>query len=123
MSATLASTTPEDRPQNLTWPYREGQSDADWALVGKHSLAYAGPFSFNESVPVKEVDGGLEGQVIHGPLEVASLPSFVGSEQPRDFSLVWGDGGKLGGGVGALLNLKADNGGGIRVSLWWKRVR
>lgn len=123
MSATLASTTPEDRPADLAWPFRAGQSDADWALVGKHSLAYAGPFSFNESVPVEAVAGGVTGQVVHGPLEVATLPSHVGSAQRRDFSLVFGEGGREGKGVGALLNLRADNGGGIAVSLWWERVK
>ncbi|KAH7028278.1 Lipocalin-like domain-containing protein [Macrophomina phaseolina] len=121
MSAALASTTPEDRPQNLTWPYRPAQGDADWALVGKHSIAYMGPFRLNESVPVVETEGGVEGQVVHGPLEVASLPSFMGTYQRRDFSLLFHEGGRRGG-EGTLLNLKADLGGGARMSLWWEKI-
>lgn len=29
MSATITSTDPEDRPANLTFPFRDGQTDAD----------------------------------------------------------------------------------------------
>lgn len=45
MSATNAATEKNLRPEHLTFPYLDGQSDADWALIGKHTLAYAGPFS------------------------------------------------------------------------------
>lgn len=116
MSATVASTTPEDRPQNLTWPYRAAQGDANWALVGKHMIAYTGPFHLNESVPVIETDGGVEGQVVHGPLEVASLPSFVGSYQRREFSLLFQ------GANATFLNLQGDLGQGTRQSLWWEKI-
>ncbi|GKT50870.1 LOW QUALITY PROTEIN: uncharacterized protein ColSpa_11051 [Colletotrichum spaethianum] len=33
MSATITSTDPEDRPANLTFPSRDGQSDSDWAII------------------------------------------------------------------------------------------
>lgn len=120
MSAALASTTPEDRPQNLTWPYRPSQGDADWALVGKHSIAYMGPFRLNESFPVVRTEDRVEGQIIHGPLEVASLPSFTGTYQRRDFTLHFCGGRR--GRNSTLLNLKSDLGRGTRMSLWWKKV-
>ncbi|KAL5120439.1 hypothetical protein ACEQ8H_001729 [Pleosporales sp. CAS-2024a] len=38
MSATITATEPASRP-NLTFPFRATDSDADWAAIGKHSLA------------------------------------------------------------------------------------
>jgi hypothetical protein len=43
MSATITATEPAFRP-NLTFPFQPTDADADWALVGKHSIGYAGPF-------------------------------------------------------------------------------
>lgn len=35
MSANIVATEPEYRPEGLTFPYQDNQTDADWALVGK----------------------------------------------------------------------------------------
>lgn len=114
MSAALASTDPADRPKNLTWPFRPQQGDRDWALVGKHAIAYMGPFRLNESVPLVETEGaGVKGEVVHGPLEMATLPGFVGTYQRRAFEV--SDGGEL-------LHLHSDLGNGTRLGLWWEKV-
>ncbi|KAK0625595.1 hypothetical protein DIS24_g11086 [Lasiodiplodia hormozganensis] len=121
MAAVLASTTPQDRPKNLTWQDRAPRADADWARVGKHSIAYTGPYRLNASVPVVATERGVEGQVVHGPLDVATLPSFMGTFQPRDFELVF-CGGNRTGGEGTLLQLHSDLGKGTKMSLWWEKV-
>ncbi|KAJ4387288.1 hypothetical protein N0V93_007877 [Gnomoniopsis smithogilvyi] len=84
VSATITSTDPQDRPANLTFPFQDGQSDADWAAVGRHSIGYSGPFSINPDVPSNTTMGG----VLHGPLTVANVPSMVGNVQPRNYTLI-----------------------------------
>jgi hypothetical protein len=84
MSATITATEPSLRPANLTFPFSPTDSDAEWALVGKHSIGYAGPFRVNPDVE----SSVHEGQLFHGPLVVANVPSWVGSEQRRNFSVV-----------------------------------
>lgn len=66
MSATLTATEPEFRP-NVTFPYLEGQTDEQWAAVGRHSIGYAGPLRLNTLLPATVITG----QVFHGPLTVA----------------------------------------------------
>ncbi|EXF77918.1 hypothetical protein CFIO01_04172 [Colletotrichum fioriniae PJ7] len=83
MSATITSTDPEDRPANLTFPFEDSQSDADWALVGKHSIGYAGPLRISDAFPANATFG----QVIHGPLTVANVPSMAGGSQARNYTL------------------------------------
>ncbi|KAI6348605.1 hypothetical protein MCOR25_010764 [Pyricularia grisea] len=109
MSATITSTDPEDRPQSLTFPPAEGQSDADWANVAKHALCYAGPFSINEAVPLTATSGG----VFHGPLTVAHVPSWVGRRQERNFTTYEN---------GSLLLITSRRDGGNEGKLWWKRI-
>jgi hypothetical protein len=110
MSATVTATEPAFRP-NLTFPYQDSDSDADWALVGKHSLGYAGPFSVNEALPANKTSG----QLFHGPLIVANVPTWVGSQQKRNYTIVRE-------GADTLLRIGSDRGGGYRGVLWWKRL-
>ncbi|OLN87491.1 hypothetical protein CCHL11_06170 [Colletotrichum chlorophyti] len=109
MSATIASTDPEDRPANLTFPYEESQSDADWALVGKHTVGYAGRLQISDAIPATATSG----QVIHGPLTVANVPSWVGSRQIRNYT-TFED--------GKLLLISSQRDGGNRGELWWRRL-
>ncbi|KAF3049592.1 hypothetical protein E8E11_009059 [Didymella keratinophila] len=40
MNATITATEPSLRP-NLTFPFQPNDLDADWALVGKHSIGFS----------------------------------------------------------------------------------
>lgn len=110
MSATITATEPGLRP-NLTFPFQVTDSDADWALVGKHSIGYAGPFRVNEALPANKTNG----QVFHGPLVVANVPTWVGTEQKRNYTVVKE-------GKDTFLKIGSERGGGYRGVLWWKRV-
>lgn len=138
MSATITSTDLEDRPANLTFPYRDGQSDADvspnhprearfieifdlhiskkrvlilpkWALVGRHSIGYAGPLQISTAIPATRTHG----QVIHGPLTVANVPSMAGASHVRNYTLF--DNGKT-------LLIASQRDAANRGELWWKRL-
>ncbi|KAK7751969.1 hypothetical protein SLS62_006112 [Diatrype stigma] len=110
VSVLIHATEPEWRPTNLTVLDRGSQFDAQWALVGQHSAAYSGPFSFNESLLLNDTHG----EIMHGPLIAASLPSNIGSIQHRNFSFSED---------GEYLNLVGDLGQGIIDMLWWKRLK
>ncbi|KAF1944618.1 hypothetical protein EJ02DRAFT_340554 [Clathrospora elynae] len=114
MSATITATEPFLRP-NLTFPYQASDSDADWALVGKHSVGYAGPLRINPDIPASET----EGQVFHGPLTVANVPTWVGAEHRRNYTVVERE--EEGKSV-KYLEIGSERGGGYRGILWWKRV-
>jgi hypothetical protein len=114
MSATITATEPEFRP-NLTFPYQPNDSDADWALVGKHSIGYAGPYSVNNELPATET----EGQIFHGPLTVANVPSWEGQRGKRNYTIV--DVEEKGEKV-RYLRIGSERGNGYRGILWWKRV-
>lgn len=88
MSANIAATEEDWRPPGISWPPRPADADADWLLVGRHAMAYAGPFSINASVPATKT----RGQLLHGPIEVASVPSTVGDTQARDYEVREEDG-------------------------------
>jgi hypothetical protein len=109
MSATLTSTNPEDRPANLTFPYQETQPDADWALIGKHTNGYAGFFSISDAIPASRESG----QIFHGPLIVASTPSWVGTRQIRNYTTFEN---------GKYLKILSQRDGGNVGTLWWKRL-
>ncbi|PVI00024.1 hypothetical protein DM02DRAFT_655792 [Periconia macrospinosa] len=81
MSANLASTESDKRPRNLTYPAKDGQPDSDWALVGKNTLAYAGNCS------VEPWSTTTNGTLIHGPLLVADVPSWEGTNQTRNYEV------------------------------------
>ncbi|OAG07323.1 uncharacterized protein CC84DRAFT_1062805, partial [Paraphaeosphaeria sporulosa] len=110
MSATITATEPAFRP-NLTFPYQDSDLDSDWALVGKHSIGYAGPFRVNEALPANKTHG----QVFHGPLVVANVPTWTGTEQKRNYTVVR-EGGET------FLKIGSERGGGYRGVLWWRRV-
>ncbi|KAK1999900.1 hypothetical protein LX36DRAFT_459567 [Colletotrichum falcatum] len=109
MSATLTSTDPEHRPASLTFPFEEGQPDAEWALVGKHSIGYAGPVSISGDVPASATDG----QVLHGPLTVANVPAMVGAVHRRNYTTFEN---------GTLLRITSQRDGSNRGELWWKKL-
>ena len=110
MSAVLTATDPELRPSELTLPAQDNQTDHEWAEVGRHTLAYAGPFYFDES---KVSVDGLSGEIIHGPLLTSTLPTFVGSCQHRQFQFTED---------GKYLTLVGDLGNGIIDNLKWERL-
>ncbi|KAH8586280.1 Lipocalin-like domain-containing protein [Bisporella sp. PMI_857] len=143
MSANIMTSNHTQRPPNLRYPSNAAsESDADWALVGKHTLAYAGPFYVNETG--WEEEG--KGQLIHGPLTVANVPSWyvalssflelpfskfagygerkgrgsadadrVGTEQQRNYTL-------LENGTLLHFHLENANNGGTVGDLWWRKV-
>lgn len=110
MSAVLTASDPELRPQELTLPAREDQTAEHWAEVGKHTLGYAGPFYFNNS---ETSEDGMKGEVVHGPLLTATLPSWVGSLQRRKF--VFSEDSKY-------LTLIGHLGNGVVDNLTWERL-
>ncbi|KAI8933868.1 hypothetical protein NX059_009566 [Plenodomus lindquistii] len=114
MSATITATEPELRP-NLTFPFNFNDTDADWALVGKHSIGYAGPLRINAALPANETSG----QVFHGPLTVANVPTWQGDSQPRNYTVI--DQEEEGEMV-RYLRIGSDRGNGNRGVLWWKRI-
>ncbi|KZM20237.1 uncharacterized protein EKO05_0003683 [Ascochyta rabiei] len=110
MSATITATEPQLQP-NLTFPFQASDLDSDWALIGKHSIGYAGPFRVNEALPANKTSG----QVFHGPLVVANVPTWVGTEQKRNYTVVRE-------GRDTLLRIGSERGGGHKGVLWWKRI-
>ena len=114
MSATLTATEPEFRP-NVTFPYLESQTDEEWATVGRHSIGYAGPLRLNTALPYTKT----QGQVFHGPLMVANVPTMVGQEQRRNYTVV--DVKEQGKKV-RYLRIGSERGGGYRGELWWKKL-
>lgn len=111
MSACLTSTDPDNRPEGLTLPYQANQSDAEWAEIGRHSLAYAGPFDLNVS-SYEEATGSMTGQITHGPLYTSTLPSYQGTYLPRQFEFANNY---------TQLTLTSDIGNGLVDHLVWKR--
>ncbi|KAI1138603.1 Lipocalin-like domain-containing protein [Hypoxylon sp. FL0543] len=87
MSANFMSSRPEDRPPNIDIETQDVGTDAEWALIGKHTLAYAGPWYVSETT--EEVDVG---QITHGPTKVAWVPTWVGKEFQKNYTLYDGAG-------------------------------
>jgi hypothetical protein len=116
MSTTVASADPGLLPPdlNLTYPSQEGQSDADWAKAGKHTLSYAGPWSVQEAVPgVPATEES--GQILHGPLTVAHIPALIGTRQRRNYTIIdMSDEGRF-------LWISQQN-GTHESHIWWKRL-
>lgn len=107
----MAATEEEWRPHNIAWPPKETDSDADWALVGRHAMSYAGHFRINESVPATK----YRGQLLHGPMVVASAPAMVGVTQARNYEVhQQGDATYLMVWMGSTWDNRAE--------VWWKRV-
>ena len=114
MSATITATEKEFRPP-VSFPFRANETDADWALVGKHSIGYSGPFRINTELPATETDG----QLFHGPLTVANVPTMVGQEHRRNYTVVERE---EEGKVVKYLKIGSERGGGFRGVLWWRRL-
>lgn len=110
MSAVLTASDSKLRPQELTLPARESQTIEDWAEVGKHTLGYAGPFHVDQDVTSED---GFTGEVVHGPLLTATLPSWVGSLQKRKFEFSQD---------GKYLTLIGHLGNGVVDTLRWERL-
>ncbi|OTA98305.1 hypothetical protein M426DRAFT_326104 [Hypoxylon sp. CI-4A] len=87
MAANFMSSRAEDRPESVDTADITVGTDPEWALIGKHTLSYAGPFYV--SITTSEVEVG---QITHGPTKVAWLPSWVGIELQKNYTLY--DGGK-----------------------------
>ncbi|KAK4666213.1 hypothetical protein QC763_405740 [Podospora pseudopauciseta] len=112
MSAVMNSMEPDMRPPDIQWPPNTGGSIDDWALIGKTSLSYAGPFSLNTSVPLTK----FRGQVLHGPVTTASIPRFVGQIQRRNYTVIEQD-GEVYLTISVITTLA-----GARSEIWWKRI-
>ncbi|OTA94592.1 hypothetical protein M434DRAFT_394532 [Hypoxylon sp. CO27-5] len=82
MSANFMSSRPEDRPPNIDIETQDVGTDAEWALIGKHTLAYAGPWFVSETTKEVEV-----GQITHGPIKVAWVPTWVGIQFQKNYTL------------------------------------
>ncbi|KAF2738854.1 hypothetical protein EJ04DRAFT_560503 [Polyplosphaeria fusca] len=112
MSANIMASEPEFRPSWLQYPNELSDSDTDWAQVGKHTLSYAGPFSLVAMSP----GSNTSGQLIHGPLTMANVPSWVGTEQSRNFKYY-----ELGGDT--WLKITSGNSTGANnTGLFWKKI-
>ena len=114
MSATITATEKALRPA-VQFPFRANETDADWALVGKHSIGYAGPFRINTELPAN----ATQGQLFHGPLTVANVPTMVGQLHTRNYTVVQleEDGQKV-----TYLKIGSERGGGYRGVRWWRRL-
>ncbi|KAI1206930.1 uncharacterized protein F4807DRAFT_437713 [Annulohypoxylon truncatum] len=110
MSATFMSSRPEDRPPDLNINSAAALAgpDDEWALIGKHTMAYAGPWRVSQTTEDKEV-----GQIAHGPIRVAWLPSWVGGTLVKDYE-IYDAGGTL-----RFLYRTSD---GNRGDMWFRRL-
>ncbi|KAL5386263.1 hypothetical protein DPSP01_004344 [Paraphaeosphaeria sporulosa] len=113
MSAILTPTLPAYRPQNLHYGKFENTTDAEWAVLGKHNLAYAAPFTLSV-LPEEEEDDGV---VVHGPL-LCNVPSYDGSYFRRNFTILGRD-GEYGGWL--RLVIRNETSGNREVLVWRKR--
>lgn len=104
------ATNPEFRPGNLTFPFEKSQSEDDWALVGKHTLSYAGPYTFTDD------STNVSGTLVHGPLKVANVPSWVGTYQKRNYTIFHGQGNAL------VIRLYSQRYDGSVGELWWQKM-
>ncbi|KAI2603668.1 hypothetical protein GGR54DRAFT_633646 [Hypoxylon sp. NC1633] len=82
MAANFMSSRPEDRPANIDTDVLTDGTDAEWALIGRHTLAYAGPWRV--SITTDRVETG---QIMHGPTRIAWLPSWVDIELMKNYTL------------------------------------
>jgi hypothetical protein len=105
MSTILIATTPDLRPKGLIIPAEPDQSNTSWEIIGQRTLAYAGPFQFNNAF---SGTNATHGQIVHGPLLSSTLPSYMGSFQHRNYTF-YDD--------VETLNLSADLGEGIVADL------
>ena len=113
MSANMVDADPMVRPTNISWPPKETDSDSDWVMVGRHAMASAGPFRLAESPPPTP----RAGQVLHGPIAVASVPSLVGTTFARNYSL------HTRAGDGTYLRIHVLSAAqSSEIEIWWKKI-
>jgi hypothetical protein len=108
---TANDTTEADvRPKDLFLPANPKDSDERWALVGKHSLAFSGPFTLD----VHHAYGNNWSGVLNsGPFIAATLPSSVGASGSSNYSFHE---------EGRTLRLLIDLGGGAIRDAWFKKL-
>ncbi|CAL3968303.1 unnamed protein product [Diplocarpon coronariae] len=114
MSATITASEPEFRPA-VSFPYKANETDADWATVGRHSIGYAGPLSINLDL----LANLTHGQLFHGPLTVANVPTMVGVSQVRNYTVIKT---REQGEEVTYIRIGSERGGGFRGELWWKKI-
>ncbi|KAK0615093.1 hypothetical protein B0T17DRAFT_646469 [Bombardia bombarda] len=116
VSVVITTLVPELRPVNVTWPPRTGQTDADWLLVGRHSLSYSGHMSISDDVPYARIPPTKKsGTVLHGPIIVSPVNSLEDTVMERNYTVLEakGDG----------LYLKIDfHTRSVESILWWKKM-
>jgi hypothetical protein len=59
----------------------DNYTDADWALIGHHTLSYAG------ALQLWEGSNETTGTLTHGPLVMSSLPEWVVTNQTRNYTV------------------------------------
>jgi hypothetical protein len=76
VSVNLWSTDPGDIPAPA-----DNYTDAEWALIGHHTLSYAG------ALQVWEGSNETTGTLTHGPLVMSSYPKWVVTNQTRNYTV------------------------------------
>jgi hypothetical protein len=66
----------------------------------------------SDAFPANETNG----QVFHGPLLVANVPTWVGQNQRRNYTVIEN-------GEESYLKIGSERGGGYTGTLWWKKVK
>lgn len=108
---TADETTEADvRPKDLFLPANPKDSDERWALVGKHSLAFSGPFTLDVH---HAYENNWSGVLNSGPFIAATLPSSVGASGSSNYSFHK---------EGRTLRLLIDLGGGAIRDAWFKKL-
>ncbi|GIZ39280.1 hypothetical protein CKM354_000266900 [Cercospora kikuchii] len=118
MSLNIAATQSQYRPANLTFPYNETDSNQDWALVGQHTLSYAGPWSVSHDDSTTEKSGSL----VHGPIWVANVPKWTGIEEHSNYSVHETKSSEGFPKGTKLLRMESKWDNGNQGVLWWRRV-
>ncbi|KAK1759901.1 Lipocalin-like domain-containing protein [Echria macrotheca] len=111
MSAVMAATVPAWRPTDVRWPPKDSDPPHSWELIGRHSMSYAGPFALNASV----ANTATAGQLLHGPMEVASVPDMVNNTQARSYVVVERGEDEVYLNVWLLSQE-------LRSEIWWRRI-
>ncbi|KAF2257603.1 hypothetical protein CC78DRAFT_527584 [Lojkania enalia] len=110
VSANMHATEPGSRPYYLQLEQWENTTDAEWALLGKHNLAYYAPYTLEEFSNGNEEHGQLK----HGPLLSCTMPSLENTTLVRNFTIV---------NEGKLLRLRTwDSVNQAWGTLWWGKI-
>ena len=100
------------RPPHLLWPPRANDSDTDWALIGRSIMSYTTQFHINKDLPASQIHG----QVLHGPIDIANVPSLVGTMLVRNYTVEHRDGNEY-----LLLQTPREN-ATSRSDISWRRI-